>query len=162
MNSKINASQQNTVDSISSSMPEAPVTNHEIPADLMEGLYAHAYDFYNKGKLDEAEKFFRFLSVYNFTNPDYIIGLAAVYQLKKEYQKACDLYAIAFALEKSDHRPVFFSGQCELSLGHMEKAKECFELVKEQSNNANLQIKAQIYLDILSKSAVKPPDKDKR
>ncbi|SUX55963.1 tetratricopeptide repeat protein [Chromobacterium vaccinii] len=53
-----------------------------IPQDMMDGLYAHAYDFYQKGKLDDAETFFRFLCIYDFYNPDYIIGLAAVYQLK--------------------------------------------------------------------------------
>ncbi|MGL4907467.1 MAG: type III secretion system translocator chaperone SicA, partial [Plesiomonas sp.] len=79
---------------------------HGIPEEMMEGLYAHAYDFYNKGRLDEAETFFRFLCIYDFYNPDYIMGLAAVYQLKKQYQKAADLYAVAFALGKNDYRPV--------------------------------------------------------
>ena len=58
---------------------------YDIPNDLMEGVYAYAYDFYNKGRLDEAEKFFKFLCVYDFYNADYIMGLAAVNQLKKQY-----------------------------------------------------------------------------
>ncbi|SUG04163.1 Type III secretion chaperone protein for YopD(SycD) [Salmonella enterica subsp. enterica serovar Pullorum] len=39
---------------------------HGIPQDMMDGLYAHAYEFYNQGRLDEAETFFRFLCIYDF------------------------------------------------------------------------------------------------
>lgn len=160
MNPKGNSMQQEEADMQATSVTNNQLGTNEIPEDLLKGLYAHAYDFYNKGKLNDAEKFFRFLAVYDFTNPDYIIGLAAVYQLKKEYQKACDLYAVAFALEKSDLRPVFFTGQCELSMGRAEKARKCFELVNEQSNNDSLKNKAQTYLNILNKNGIKPPDKE--
>ncbi|WP_046155943.1 type III secretion system translocator chaperone SicA [Chromobacterium vaccinii] len=120
-----------------------------IPQDMMDGLYAHAYDFYQKGKLDDAETFFRFLCIYDFYNPDYIIGLAAVYQLKKQYQKAADLYALAFAQAKSDYRPLFFIGQCQLGMLKAFKAKQCFELVCEYSDDQALRTKAQVYLDAL-------------
>ncbi|AOZ52601.1 type III secretion system translocator chaperone SicA [Chromobacterium vaccinii] len=125
---------------------------HGIPQDLMDGLYAHAYDFYNKGRLDDAETFFRFLCIYDFYNPDYIIGLAAVFQLKKQFQKAADLYAVAFALGKSDYRPVFFTGQCQLFMRKAAKAKQCFELVLERSDDEALRVKAQVYLDTLQEA----------
>ena len=41
---------------------------HGISEEQMQGLYGLAYDFYNKGKLEEAEKFFRFLCIYDFYN----------------------------------------------------------------------------------------------
>ncbi|OXJ22453.1 CesD/SycD/LcrH family type III secretion system chaperone [Burkholderia sp. HI2714] len=125
---------------------------HGIPRDMMEGLYAHAYDFYHKGRLDEAETFFRFLCIYDFYNPDYIIGLAAVCQLKKQFQKACDLYAVAFALSKGDYRPVFFTGQCQLFMRKAAKAKQCFELVCERSADEALRARAQAYLDGLAEA----------
>lgn len=125
---------------------------HGIPQDMMEGLYAHAYDFYNKGRLDEAEAFFRFLSIYDFYNPDYIMGLAAVCQLKKQFQKASDLYAVAFALSKNDYRPVFFTGQCQLFMRKVAKARQCFELVCEQSSDESLLAKSQAYLESLQKA----------
>ncbi|MBX9295503.1 type III secretion system translocator chaperone SicA [Chromobacterium piscinae] len=123
-----------------------------IPQDLMDGLYAHAYDFYNKGRLDDAETFFRFLCIYDFYNPDYIIGLAAVSQLKKQFQKAADLYAVAFALGKNDYRPVFFTGQCQLFMRKAAKARQCFELVLERSDDEALRVKAQVYLDTLQEA----------
>lgn len=125
---------------------------HGIPQEMMEGLYAHAYDFYHKGRLDEAEAFFRFLAIYDFYNPDYVMGLAAVYQLKKQFQKACDLYAVAFALSKNDYRPVFFTGQCQLFMRKAAKAKQCFELVCERSIDEALLTKAQVYLESLQEA----------
>ncbi|MEY2345529.1 tetratricopeptide repeat protein [Proteus mirabilis] len=79
----------------------------EIPDGFMEGIYSFAYDFYQKGKLDEAEAIFKFLCLYDFYNVDYIMGLAAVNQLKKQYQAAIDLYALAYLNAKNDYRPVF-------------------------------------------------------
>jgi len=125
---------------------------HDIPPDLMEGVYAHAYNFYNKGQLDEAATFFRFLCIYDFYNPDYYLGLGAVYQLKKEYQKAADIYAVAFSLAKNDYRPIFFNGQCQLLLKKINKARQCFELVVEQSGDENLNSRAEAYLATLKKS----------
>lgn len=39
---------------------------YAIPQDIMDCLYAHAYNFYNNGSLDNAAVFFRFLCVYDF------------------------------------------------------------------------------------------------
>ncbi|MDR5612436.1 MAG: tetratricopeptide repeat protein, partial [Arsenophonus sp.] len=41
-----------------------------IPDELMDGVYHFAYDFYQQGKLEEAETFFRFLCLYDFNNSD--------------------------------------------------------------------------------------------
>ncbi len=68
--------------------------------DMMDGLYAHAYEFINcvddfRMKLRHS---FRFLHL-RFYNPDYTIGLATVCQLKNNFESA-DLYAVAFTLLK--------------------------------------------------------------
>ena len=123
---------------------------NNIPNDMMEGLYAYAYDFYNKGQLDNAAIFFRFLCIYDFYNPDYYMGLAAVYQLQKQYQKAANIYAVAFSLAEHDYRPAFFTGQCQLLMQKANKAKQCFELVLEHSADEALKIRARAYLDTLN------------
>ncbi|GGY23943.1 type III secretion system translocator chaperone SicA [Paludibacterium paludis] len=122
-----------------------------IPDDLMEGLYGYAYDFYQKGRLDEAEAFFRFLYLYDFYNADYVMGLAAVYQLRKAYEKAADLYAVAFALGRNDYRPVFQAGQCQLAMNKPHKARQCFELVAEHGDEA-LKTRARAFLETLAKT----------
>ncbi|WP_369788263.1 type III secretion system translocator chaperone SicA [Rouxiella sp. WC2420] len=120
---------------------------HEIPEDMMNGLYAHAYQFYLQGKLDNAETFFKFLCMYDFYNTDYFMGLAAVYHLKKQYQKAADLYAVVFAMNGTDYRSVFYAGQCQLMMSENLKARGCFELVCAQSDNKELLKKAALYLE---------------
>jgi type III secretion system low calcium response chaperone LcrH/SycD len=118
---------------------------HNIPDDMMNSLYAYAYQFYQQGKLDNAETFFQFLCMYDFYNTDYFMGLAAVYQLKKQYQKAADLYAVVFAMNGNDYRSVFHAGQCQLMMKEMLKARRCFELVCDQSHDVELVQRAEAY-----------------
>ncbi|WP_303395607.1 type III secretion system translocator chaperone SicA [Pandoraea sp. PE-S2T-3] len=126
---------------------------HGISSETMDGLYAHAYDFYCKGQLAQAEAFFRFLCIYDFYNSEYIVGLAAVCQLKAEYQKAVDLYAMAFAVGKNDYRPVFYAGQCQMMMQDPVAARECFALVSESSADAELCARAVAYLSALDSPA---------
>jgi type III secretion system low calcium response chaperone LcrH/SycD len=124
---------------------------HDLPDEMMEGLYAHAYDFYHKGQLEEAGTFFRFLCIYDFYNADYYMGLAAVYQLQKQFQKAADIYAVAFSLGQNDYRPVFYTGQCQLLMNKANKAKQCFELVLENCEEEAICLRAKAYLDAMQK-----------
>lgn len=121
-----------------------------ISDEQMNSLYAFAHQFYEQGRLDDAEKFFHFLCIYDFYNSHYWMGLAAVHQLKQNHQKAIDLYAIAFAQGKNDWRPMFYTGQCHLALGKVGKARLCFEYVLEQTSEDDLRKQAQVYLDTLS------------
>jgi len=117
-----------------------------VPQDLMEGIYAFAYRFYEQGKLDDAEVFFRFLCIYDFYNAEYVMGLAAVSQLKKNYAKAIDLYALAYALSKDDYRPMFHTGQCHLMMGKAPLARRSFGIVAERSTDECLKRRATSYL----------------
>ncbi|AZC51690.1 Chaperone protein SicA [Pseudomonas chlororaphis subsp. piscium] len=118
--------------------------------EQMDSLYAFAHEFYEQGRLDDAEKFFHFLCIYDFYNAQYWMGLAAVHQLKQNYQKAVDLYAVAFAQGKHDYRPMLYTGQCQLALGKAGKAKLCFEYVIECVQEQGLRKQAQAYLDALN------------
>ncbi|MDR6352529.1 type III secretion system translocator chaperone SicA [Pantoea sp. SORGH_AS_0659] len=117
--------------------------------ETMEEVYAHAYHFYQQGKLDEAEELFKSLCMFDLNNSDYYTGLGAVHQLKKNYQKACDLYSVAYVLGKEDYRPVFYSGQCNLLMGFIGKALQCFELVIHNCSDEKLRNKAKIYLETI-------------
>jgi len=119
---------------------------HGISDEQMEGLYGLAYQFYNQGRLDEAEKFFKFLCIYDFYSVDFLMGLAAVYQLKEMYQKAADLYAVAFAQGDADYRPMLYAGQCQLAMGKSGKASQCFKVVVECATDDALKAAAKAYL----------------
>lgn len=123
-----------------------------IPDDTMEDIYAHAHHFYYQGRLDEAENYFSLLCMYDLKNPDYFIGLGAVNQLKKKYQKACDIYSLAYILSEEDYSPVFYSGQCQLLMGDIIKALQFFEIVIKKCPNQDLVKKARVYTETIKKN----------
>ena len=125
---------------------------HGITDDTMESIYSCAYDFYKNGQLDEAERFFSFLCMYDLKNPDYFIGLGAVNQLKKNYNKACDFYSLAYFISDKNFNPVFYSGQCQLLMGNLKKALDCFKIVKERCDDRSLIDKSTAYIDVISKN----------
>ncbi|OAT51383.1 type III secretion system translocator chaperone SicA [Providencia heimbachae] len=149
-----NINMEELLDNITTALMEGATYKdiHGIPQSTMDGIYSYAYEFYQQGKLKEAETFFRFLSIYDFYNTDYVMGLAAVYQLTKRYEKATELYALAFVLAKNDYRPLFHAGQCNLLLKKMSAAIHCFESVSENSSDADLKKKSQAYLNALKKN----------
>ncbi len=122
---------------------------YAVPDETMQELYKLAYDFYNDGKLEDAESLFRLLCIYDFYNPEYPMGMGAVYQLKKKYAKAIEFYALAYSLSKEDYRPMFYAGQCNLMLRKGIQARECFEIVISRCNDTLLNEKAQAYLSAL-------------
>jgi hypothetical protein len=79
------------------------------------------------------------------------MGLAAVYQLKKNYAKAIEFYALAYSLSKEDFRPMFYAGQCNLMLRHSVQARKCFDIVISRCKDALLSEKAKAYVSALNK-----------
>ena len=126
---------------------------HGVTDAAMEGLYAYAYRFYQQGKLKEAESFFRFLFMYDFRCAEYPMGLAAVYQLRGEYVKAIEYYAIAGSLAKDDLRPIFHAAQCHLCLGNRAAARRNFEQVLAQAELPILRETAKSCLEVMAKDS---------
>lgn len=122
-----------------------------VSSETLEGVYSYAYDFYEKGRLDDAEMFFKFLCIYDFKNSDYLRGYASVCLLKKQFQRALDLYHVCFTLDPdNDYAVIFYMGLCLLGLKSPEKAKECFEMVMAHSHDEALKNKTAAYLELLS------------
>lgn len=127
--------------------------------DLLESVYTHAYRFYEGGQLEQAESFFKFLCLYDFYNGEYAMGLAAVYQMQKQYQRAIDMYALAFALTKDDYRPMFHVGQCQMALRNVSTAKECFTLVIGHCKDEALTQRARHYIEAINLAQAKESKK---
>jgi len=130
-----------------------------ITNEMLEGVYALAHRFYQNGQLDEAETFFRFLCLYDFYNAEYALGLGAVLQLKREYDKAISMYAVAQALDLGDDRAMFHVGQCHLAMGKRRKARDCFKGVAERAAGSALGLRAEAYLQALDTPSKAGPDK---
>jgi type III secretion system low calcium response chaperone LcrH/SycD len=131
---------------------------HGLSDETMEGIYSQAYVLYTSGRLDEAETFFRFLCIYDFNNVDYALGLGAVLQLKKRYEKALDVYAMAYTIGRQDGRALFYAGQCNFLLRRRGNARRCFELLLETSKDSHLIQKAQGYLSAIKQGTTNTKD----
>jgi type III secretion system low calcium response chaperone LcrH/SycD len=127
-----------------------------VSGDTMEAIYGQAYSLYMGGQLDEAETFFRFLCIYDFHNVDYALGLGAVLQLKKRYEKALDVYAMAYTIGDNDERALFYAGQCNFLLRRRGNARRCFELYVKRGTNGHFVQKAEGYLKAIK--GVTPED----
>jgi len=120
-----------------------------IPAEIMDAIYAHAYDMYQKGLVDDAKIFFEFLCVHDIYNADYMMGMAAVLHQQKDYFKAIQMYTLSHVLNAQNLRAKFYAGQCWLFLGDKPKAKECFTAVVENDAPDTLRKQTQAYLAAL-------------
>lgn len=129
-----------------------------VSRDTLEGVYAVAHRYYQNGQLEEAEAFFRFLCLYDFYNADYALGMGAVLHLKREYEKAIGMYAVAQVLDVTDDRAMFHVGQCHLALGRLRKARECFEAVVGRAGGSELGSRAEAYLKAVKGQADGAPE----
>ncbi len=118
-------------------------------------LHATACAFFEKGKLNESEVFFRQLCYLDAANLDYSLGLGAVLQRKKLYDQATDVYAIAHMLQKNDSRPMFYAGQCLFFDRKHDKAKLCFEVVVRDNHSPELTRMAQIFIEAIERGEEK-------
>lgn len=69
---------------------------HGLTPDILDRIYAYAFDYHEKGNVTDAEIYYKFLCIYAFENHEYLEGFASVCQSKKKYQQAYDLYKLSY------------------------------------------------------------------
>lgn len=119
-------------------------------------IHSYVYDLFRRGRIDQAENLFRYLCIYDFYNMEYLMGLAAVFQLKAQYAQACELYAIAATLSDTDYRPVFHAGHCHLAMHESARARQCFIRVLENSRDESLCALSRASLEAMSETRTEP------
>ncbi len=95
--------------------------------DSMEAIYSVAYNLYQSGKYDEAQKIFQFLCFYDHLNRKYFMGLGACQQMMKKYEQAIEIFSFASLLDSDDPRPILYMGDCHLAMGNKDNAKAAYE-----------------------------------
>lgn len=103
--------------------------------DAMEAIYSVAYNLYQGGKYDEAQKVFQFLCFYDHFNRKYFMGLGACQQMMKQYENAIEIFTFATVLDADDPKPMLYIGDCHLAMGDNEKAKMSYETAIEWAGN---------------------------
>ena len=83
----------------------------------MEAVYSLGFNFYRTGNIENAEKVFKFLVLFDHFEPKYWIGMGAVLQVKKMYDGAITAYAYASFLDIHDPKPQYHAAECYLAKG---------------------------------------------
>jgi type III secretion system low calcium response chaperone LcrH/SycD len=83
----------------------------------MDAVYSLGFNFYRTGNIENAEKVFKFLVLFDHFEPKYWIGMGAVLQVKKMYDGAITAYAYASFLDIHDPKPQYHAAECYLAKG---------------------------------------------
>ncbi|MDF9618790.1 SycD/LcrH family type III secretion system chaperone [Pseudomonas entomophila] len=92
----------------------------------LDQFYALAHGYYQSGKLQEAETFFRGLSVLNQYDPRFWLGLGACRQGLKQYDLAIQCYAYGAMVDVKEPRFPFHAAECHVELGDWVAAESGF------------------------------------
>ncbi|HIF6102940.1 SycD/LcrH family type III secretion system chaperone VcrH [Vibrio parahaemolyticus] len=106
---------------------------HDVSADTIEHIYAVGYNFFQSGKIEQADKVFQLLSMLDHYQARFFIGLGAARQELGEYLQAIDAYSYAALVDINDPRPPFHSAECHLKLEQLTEAESGFYSAKEMS-----------------------------
>ena len=101
------------------------ITNNE-----MEAVYSLAFSYYRTGKLDEAEKLFNFLALFDHLSPKFWMGVGAVRQVRKDFSGAVQAYGYASFLDLSNPKPQLHAAECFLAMGDKRNAASSLEALE--------------------------------
>lgn len=106
-----------------------------ISHEELEAVYSLAYDYYRTGRTDEAETLFKFLTTFDHLNEKYWMGMAAVLQVKKNYKRAAEAYAlVSGTFNLRNVRAPYYAAECFLALGDRKNALSALGHVKEYAD----------------------------
>jgi type III secretion system low calcium response chaperone LcrH/SycD len=122
----------------------------------MEVIYMVAYNQFNAGKYDEAEKVFQLLSVMNHFDPRFWTGLGASREMQKKFDEAIKAYAYLTILDLENPTPALLTGKCNLAAGRQADAESAFHacvfICKDKLEHAEVKAQAQSLLELLAKN----------
>ena len=99
--------------------------------EAMEAIYSVAYNLYQGGKYEEAQKVFQFLCFYDHFNRKYFMGLGACQQMMKQYEQAIEIFSFVTVLDSDDPRPLIYVGDCYIAMGEKDNARYAYETALE-------------------------------
>lgn len=97
----------------------------------LEAVYSVGFNFYQTGRIEDAQKIFTFLVVFNHLSPKFWMGLGAVYQVKKEFDQALTAYGYASFLDLEDPRPQYHAAECFWAKGDRANALSALTALEE-------------------------------
>ena len=128
----------------------------QLTPQSMEAIYMVAYNQYNAGKYEEAEKIFQLLSLLNHFDKRYWTGLGACREMQKKYEAAIKAFGFLVMLDMQDPVPQLLCAKCFMAQGKMDEAQGALEATifnsGEKAEFADLKQQAQGLLELLGKA----------
>lgn len=97
----------------------------------MEAVYSLGFNFYRTGNIENAEKVFKFLVLFDHFCAKYWTALGAVLQVRKRYEGAITAYAYASFLDIHDPKPQYLAAECYLARGERDNAASALAALDE-------------------------------
>jgi|GEM_PF-2285088 len=94
-----------------------------IPNEVIEAMYNHAYHLYRSSKFTEALHLFRLLTQLVPNQYRFYFSIAACLHQQKNYKEAIKVYLLASGLEPNNPIPLFHLADCQKELGFYPAAK---------------------------------------
>lgn len=125
-------------DVIEVSVQKEGAARPQFSQESLSALYAMAYELYRNGKYEDATAFFRLLTLVDSFERKHWMGLAACFQMLKDYAKAIECYSAAAVQDPSDPYVHWHAADCFFYSGDHAKAQEALEsaLLTAQENEA--------------------------
>ena len=102
--------------------------------DELEAIYSLGYTYYQVGKLDEAEKVFRFVCFMDHLDSKYWLALGAVLQSKRQLDEAVKVYANILLTNMNEPRAYYHIAECKLALGNRAEAQEALAMLEKTAD----------------------------
>ena len=99
-----------------------------LPEEL-ESVYSIAYTYYQTGRLEDAEKLFRFLCLFDHTVSKYWLALGAVLQAERKFKDAIRPYACTLMFDRKEVRAAFHLAECQLAIGEHGEAIAALDIL---------------------------------
>ena len=135
--------------------------------NMIEGMYSFAYRLYTLGRYDQAAQTFRLLIMMNPLEPRFTLGVAACYQMQKQYELAASSYILSTIADRDNPVPFFHASDCYIELGDMAQAEKTLKLCLERCKGNNpehqaIKNRAEVALQQVQESLGKTKKEEKK
>ena len=101
-----------------------------ISREQLESVYAVGLNYYTTGRTEEAKKIFGFLVLFDHLNAKYWMGMGAVLQVGREFERASKCYAMSAFLDIRNPKPQYHAAECFLAMKDKANAESAIAAVE--------------------------------
>ena len=97
----------------------------------IESIYAMGVENYRAGNYADAEKIFRFLTVFEHTSSKYWTAMGSVQQVQGRYDAAIKAYQMASFLDLHNPKPMYYAAECFVKVGDLDNARKALASLEQ-------------------------------